>query len=74
MVRIKKFLILDACRVDVMSEVADEYSFLNQPDEITSVGSSSIEWIENTFTDEYKEEMRNTAYVTGESVQPSYPG
>ncbi|MFC6825507.1 hydrolase [Halopelagius fulvigenes] len=58
-------LVLDACRVDVIDEVADEYPFLNRPDELVSVGSSSIEWLENTFTERRRDEMKRTAYVTG---------
>jgi hypothetical protein len=58
-------LLLDACRVDLIEQVDDEYGFLDRPGETVSVGSSSIEWIENTFTDEHRAEMRETAYVTG---------
>lgn len=58
-------LLLDACRVDLIEEVAGEYDFLDRPDEIVSVGSSSIEWIENTFTERRRREMKRTAYVTG---------
>ncbi|WP_224336160.1 hypothetical protein [Haloprofundus halobius] len=58
-------VLLDACRVDLMREVADEYPFLNRPGELVSVGSSSIDWMERTFTDERRDEMRRTAYVTG---------
>jgi len=58
-------ILLDACRVDLLEEVADEYSFLDDPRMLTSVGSSSIEWLENTFVDEYTHEMGETAYITG---------
>lgn len=59
-------LILDACRVDLLSEVTDEYEFLeSQVPTITSVGSSSQEWIRNTFTDSYSITVAKTAYVTG---------
>lgn len=58
-------VLLDGCRVDVMDEVADEYEFLDDPGTLTSVGSSSIQWIERTFTDEYAEQLRETVYVTG---------
>ncbi|WP_212750775.1 hydrolase [Haloterrigena sp. H1] len=58
-------VLLDACRVDLLEEVADEYSFLDDPQMLTSVGSSSIEWLENTFVDEYTHEMGETAYITG---------
>jgi len=58
-------VLLDGCRVDLLAEVASEYDFLNRPDELRSVGSSSIEWLEGTFTEARRAEMRNTAYVTG---------
>lgn len=58
-------ILLDACRVDLLEEVADEYPFLDDPGTLTSVGSSSIEWLEHTFTDEYADEMQETVYVTG---------
>lgn len=58
-------VLLDACRVDLMREVADEYSFLDDPDTLVSVGSSSIQWMENTFVDEYSSQLSGTAYVTG---------
>lgn len=58
-------LLLDACRVDLIEEVADEYTILDDPGTLTSVGSSSIDWLESTFVDEYADEMRETVYVTG---------
>lgn len=58
-------VLLDACRPDLIGEVADQYLFLDEPDTLVSVGSSSIQWIERTFTDEYEDEMRETVYVTG---------
>ncbi|WP_128226241.1 hypothetical protein [Halobacteriaceae bacterium SHR40] len=57
-------VILDACRVDLLREVADEYSFLGPVGSFESVGSMSEEWMEKTFTEEYAEETRQTAYVT----------
>ena len=57
-------LILDACRVDAIEEVADEYSFLNTPGTMRSTASTSIEWMEKTFTDEYSDEIESTVYVT----------
>lgn len=59
-------ILLDACRVDALAEVAPDYDFL--PDEIphvVSVGSGSPQWMANTFTDEWREEIRDTGYVSG---------
>ncbi|WP_134670599.1 hypothetical protein [Halorussus marinus] len=58
-------VVLDACRVDLMSEVAGEYPFLDEPDTLVSVGSSSIQWMERTFTEHHDAELRDTVYVTG---------
>lgn len=58
-------ILLDACRVDLISEVDSDYEFLDTPGKLTSVGSSSLEWLQRTFCDEYVDEMQKTAYVTG---------
>lgn len=52
-------LILDACRYDMYQRI------IGESDRIWSVGSSSDEWMDHTFTDEYAEELAQTAYVTG---------
>ncbi|TKX39417.1 hypothetical protein EXE51_00635 [Halorubrum sp. CGM5_25_10-8B] len=57
-------IILDACRVDALAELAPEYEFLEGVDSIRSVGSSSFEWMNQTFRTAYQEEIRDTAYVT----------
>lgn len=57
-------IILDACRVDTLKSVADEYPFLQDIDHIWSVGSTSDEWLAKTFTNDYLDEIPNTAYVT----------
>lgn len=59
-------VVLDACRYDVMCEVASEYEYL--PEEVSyrySVGSHSETWMEKTFTFEYRNELQETAYITG---------
>lgn len=57
-------VVLDACRVDLMEEVADEYPFVRSVGEITSVGSMSEEWLRKTFGGEYSTEVSETIYVT----------
>jgi len=57
-------IILDACRVDLMREVADDYPFIEGVESFESVGSMSEEWMRKTFTEEYASEMERTAYVT----------
>ena len=57
-------VILDACRVDVMREIAAEYPFVGQIDSFESIGSMSEEWMAKTFTEEYRDELADTVYVT----------
>jgi hypothetical protein len=66
-------VILDGCRVDVLKEVADEYPFIREVNSISSVGSMSIEWMENTFDRaEYGTEMGRTSYVTANIFSDNY--
>jgi hypothetical protein len=63
-------VILDACRVDLFAEIADEYEWLptakyiNQT-AIDSVAGSSKEWMERTFGRTDPAELEATAYITG---------
>ncbi|MFC7174345.1 hypothetical protein ACFQL0_15375 [Haloplanus litoreus] len=57
-------LILDACRVDALRMVADEYDFIDTVDSIVSVGSTSFEWMSKTFTRRHAETIDGTAYVS----------
>lgn len=57
-------LILDACRVDALRMVADEYDFIDTVDSIVSVGSTSFEWISKTFTRRHTKAINGTAYVS----------
>ncbi|WP_436926260.1 hypothetical protein [Halosimplex amylolyticum] len=65
-------IILDACRADLMDEVADEYPFLEPYTRHTSLGSNSGEWMEENFTAEYRDEMAETAMVTGNPHSKTY--
>ena len=57
-------VVLDACRVDAMAEVIDEYSFLNELHTHRSTASTSGEWMRTSFTTEYEQELQNTVYVS----------
>jgi hypothetical protein len=58
-------LVLDACRVDTLQEVSDEYSFLPETiPEIVSVGPGSPKWMARTFTSEWNHKIANTTYIT----------
>lgn len=73
-------VVLDACRVDALRTVAPEYDFLGPVDSVTSVGSTSSEWIANTFRLEHSPEIARTACVTSNAYVQAvvedrqYPG
>lgn len=64
-------LILDACRVDLLEEVADEYAFIETPphDTIWSADSYSEGWLRENFTGKqalkHRKRMKNLVHVTG---------
>lgn len=58
-------VILDACRVDILRELAESYDFLDDVESISSVGSHSREWMAKTFTPARLSAVNETAYVTG---------
>lgn len=59
-------IILDACRVDLLESVSNKYHFLSSPiPTIRSLGSTSKTWMDRNFSNEYTQEIRQTAYVTG---------
>lgn len=58
--------LLDGCRADLLGDVAEDYPFLSaDAGTIWSVGSQSAEWMAATFDATHADEMRRTAYVTG---------
>lgn len=57
-------IVLDACRVDALRAVSDEYSFLNDIESCPSVGTQSVEWMAATFDKKWKEDISKTALVT----------
>lgn len=66
-------IVLDACRSDLLREVAPNYMFLpTEVDTIWSGASQSIEWIQTQFTNEYQDEMAQTAYITGNPFSSEY--
>lgn len=58
-------VVLDACRVDTLREVADEYTFIETVDTRWSIGSQSAEWMANTFSESHREQVNNTTYISG---------
>lgn len=63
-------IVLDACRVDAMREVAPEFDFIDGVDSIWSVGSASHEWICKTFTRKHIDRIAETVFV---STNPHVP-
>jgi hypothetical protein len=51
-------VVLDACRYDMYQRVVGD------SDALLSVGSTSTEWMNGTFTDRYAEDVASTAYVS----------
>lgn len=58
-------VVVDACRYDLMTEVAGEYGFVDEVGSSTSVNSLTRLWMAENFSEEYAEQMAETAYVTG---------
>jgi len=63
-------VVLDACRADALRAVAPEFDFLDRVDSMRSVGSSSSEWLENTFVGH--PETARTVMVTGNTWTDRY--
>ncbi|MDS0280546.1 hypothetical protein [Haloarcula onubensis] len=61
-------LLLDCARPDMMREVQNDYRFLDEIGEITSVATCSRQWMENTFVTEYMEQMGRTVHVTANTA------
>lgn len=57
-------IILDCCRVDALREIAPEYEYIETVETMKSVGGSTPEWMANTFTPDYVDEIRKTTYLT----------
>jgi hypothetical protein len=56
-------VVLDACRLDLMREVAPRYDFINRVQCFESVGSSTREWLDGNFSERFDSELSETAYV-----------
>lgn len=58
-------ILLDACRVDALRQVAPEYDFLDEAHirSMRSAGSGSLEFMCKNFVDKYEDEVNETVYV-----------
>lgn len=57
-------VILDACRVDTLRELSGDFSWLGEVGQMRSVGSTSPEWVLNTFKKDRLDAISETALVT----------
>lgn len=57
-------IVLDACRVDALRTLADEFDFIRTVDSVVSVGSTSGEWMAQTFHRRFTPMIEDTAMVT----------
>lgn len=58
-------VVLDACRVDLIKEVASDYPYIRNVCTIYSVASQSEDWLNSTFEEKYRSELQDTILVTG---------
>ncbi|GCF12066.1 hypothetical protein Harman_00010 [Haloarcula mannanilytica] len=57
-------ILLDCTRVDMLQSLSDEFNMIGEIDSHPTPGTSSAEWMETTFTEEYSDEMQETVHVT----------
>ncbi len=58
-------VVVDACRLDLMREVAPGYGFVDEVRAVRSLDSMTLQWMRRNFVPEYGAEMAETAYVCG---------
>jgi hypothetical protein len=58
-------IVVDACRLDLMQSVADEYDFIESLEETRSVNSVTRLWMEENFSEAYSDQLRESVLITG---------
>jgi hypothetical protein len=58
-------IVVDACRLDLMREVAADYDYIDDVGSFRSLDSMTLLWMAKNFVPEYADEMAETAYVCG---------
>lgn len=58
-------IVVDACRLDLMREVAPNYDYIDHVGSVRSLDSMTLLWMEKNFVPTYADEMTETAYVCG---------
>jgi hypothetical protein len=56
-------VVLDACRVDSLRGMSNEYDWIQDVESTRSVGSMSPEWMLQTFSEARREDIQDTALV-----------
>jgi len=64
-------IVLDACRVDLLKQVASEYEFIENVETRKSVDTMTPVWMEKTFTEEYANEIADTYYLCSNPASDS---
>lgn len=57
-------IVLDACRFDLMCEIASNYEYIGDIESHTSAATSTTAWSSRNFRSNFEDELRETAYVT----------
>lgn len=65
-------VLLDCATIEMMREIEAEYEFINEIGHNVSVGTCSNQWMKNTFTPEYRNEMESTLHVTANTSSEAY--
>lgn len=65
-------ILLDCATVGMMEEVQNDYDFITDIGEHFTPGTTSGEWMQNTFTDEYCDQMRQTLHITANTYSDIY--
>jgi hypothetical protein len=58
-------ILIDACRYDIFSSIADNYDYIRAHESFISADSMTPRWMERTFISGVENELKRTAYVCG---------
>jgi hypothetical protein len=58
-------IVVDACRLDLMREIAPDYDYVDRVDPFRSLDSMTLLWMRKNFVPAYADEMAQTTYVCG---------
>jgi hypothetical protein len=58
-------IVVDACRLNLMHEVAPDYDYIDHVGAFRSLDSMTLRWMQKNFTPMYAAEMAESAYVCG---------